>query len=141
MRLLSIVMGADTKDNRSTDTISMMEYGYSTYGTNTVINKNKYSGNIQINNAKKRNVKYYLNQDVKLVVKKGTKNVKYKIDKKIYNVKSPLKKNSKVGQLIITYDNKKYEYDLIVKENIEKASYLYTVKNNLKDIVTGNLGI
>ena len=141
MRLLSVIMGADTKDNRSTDTISMMEYGYSTYGTNTVINKNKYSGNIQINNAKKRNVKYYLNQDVKLVVKKGTKNVKYKIDKKIYNVKSPLKKNSKVGQLIITYDNKKYEYDLIVKENIEKASYLYTVKNNLKDIVTGNLGI
>ena len=40
MRLLSIVMGADTKDNRSTDTISMMEYGYSSYGTNTILNKN-----------------------------------------------------------------------------------------------------
>lgn len=53
MRLLSIVMGADTKDNRSTDTISMMEYGYSSYGTNTILNKNKYSGTIKINNAKK----------------------------------------------------------------------------------------
>ena len=82
MRLLSIVMGADTKDNRSTDTISMMEYGYSSYGTNTILNKNKYSGTIKINNAKKRKVKYYLNDDVKLVVKKGTKDVNYKIDKK-----------------------------------------------------------
>ena len=139
MRLLSIVMGADTKDNRSTDTISMMEYGYSSYGTNTILNKNKYSGTIKINNAKKRKVKYYLNDDVKLVVKKGTKDVNYKIDKKLYNVKAPLKKNSKVGKLIVTYENKKYEYDLIVRENVKKSTYLNTVKNNLKDVITGSL--
>ena len=139
MRLLSIVMGADTKDNRSTDTISMMEYGYSSYGTNTILNKNKYSGTIKINNAKKRKVKYYLNDDVKLVVKKGTKDVNYKIDKKLYNVKAPLKKNSKVGKLIVTYENKKYEYDLIVKEDVKKSTYLNTVKNNLKDVITGSL--
>ena len=139
MRLLSIVMGADTKDNRSTDTISMMEYGYSSYGTNTILNKNKYSGTIKINNAKKRKVKYYLNDDVKLVVKKGTKDVNYKIDKKLYNVKAPLKKNSKVGKLIVTYENKKYEYDLIVREDVKKSTYLNTVKNNLKDVITGSL--
>lgn len=139
MRLLSIVMGADTKDNRSTDTISMMEYGYSTYGTNTVLNKNKYSGTIKINNAKKREVKYYLGDDVKLVVKKGTKDVNYKIDKKLYNVKAPLKKNSKVGKLTVTYEDKKYEYDLIVKEEVKKSTYLNTIKNNLRDIITGNL--
>ena len=139
MRLLSIVMGADTKDNRSTDTISMMEYGYSSYGTNTILNKNKYSDTIKINNAKKRKVKYYLNDDVKLVVKKGIKDVNYKIDKKLYNVKAPLKKNSKVGKLIVTYENKKYEYDLIVRENVKKSTYLNTVKNNLKDVITGSL--
>lgn len=139
MRLLSIVMGADTKDNRSTDTISMMEYGYSSYGTNTILNKNKYSGTIKINNAKKRKVKYYLNDDVKLVVKKGIKDVNYKIDKKLYNVKAPLKKNSKVGKLIVTYENKKYEYDLIVRENIKKSTYLNIVENNLKDVITGSL--
>ena len=98
-----------------------------------------YSGTIKINNAKKRKVKYYLNDDVKLVVKKGTKDVNYKIDKKLYNVKAPLKKNSKVGKLIVTYENKKYEYDLIVREDVKKSTYLNTVKNNLKDVITGSL--
>ncbi len=139
MRLLSIVMGADTKDNRSTDTISMMEYGYSTYGTNTVLNKNKYSGTIKINNAMNREVKYYLSDDVKLVVKKGIKDVNYKLDKKLYNVKAPLKKDSKVGKLTVTYENKNYEYDLIVKEEVKKSTYLNTIKNNLRDVITGSL--
>ena len=32
MRLVSIVMGEETKENRNNDTISLMEYGYSQYG-------------------------------------------------------------------------------------------------------------
>ena len=39
----------------------------------------------------------------------------------------------------MTYENKKYEYDLIVKEDVKKSTYLNTVKNNLKDVITGSL--
>ena len=38
------------------------------------------------NKAKKRKLKHYLKDDVKLVVMNGTKDANYKIDKKLYNV-------------------------------------------------------
>ena len=39
----------------------------------------------------------------------------------------------------MTYENKKYEYDLIVREVVKKSTYLNTAKNNLKDVITGSL--
>ena len=68
---------------------------------------------------------------------KHTKNIDYKIDKKLYDLKAPIKKNTKVGVLKISYDNKEYSYDLIVKEDIKKASFLKTYFNLFKDIISG----
>ena len=63
--------------------------------------------------------------------------IDYKIDKKLYDLKAPIKKNTKVGVLKISYDNKEYSYDLIVKEDIKKASFLKTYFNLFKDIISG----
>ena len=62
MRLISIAMGEDTKENRNSDTISMMEYGFSQYGVSNIYNTEESMGEIIINNSKKKNIKYYLGQ-------------------------------------------------------------------------------
>ena len=137
MRLISIVMGEDSKDNRTNDTISMMEYGFNNYGSQTIINKNDYSKIMTINNAKDREVKYYLKDNVNMIVNKSDNNVNYKIKEYLYDVKAPLNKNTKVGELKITYDNNIYSYDLIVKEDIYKNSFINVFNNLLKDIIGG----
>lgn len=137
MRLLGIVMKEDTKEHRTEDTISLMEYGFSMYGSQTVINKDEFEETTYISNADNRNVKYYLKENVNLIVNKNTKNIDYKIDKKLYDLKAPIKKNTKVGVLKISYDNKEYSYDLIVKEDIKEASFLKTYFNLFKDIISG----
>ena len=137
MRLLSIVMGENNKDNRSSDTIAMMEYGFSMYGSKNILNKNEFEETMVVKNATNREVKYYLDKDVNLIVNKNDKNVKYTIDKKIYDVKAPLKKNSIVGELKLKYDNKIYKYNLIVKEDIKKASYMKVLSNILEDLISG----
>ena len=137
MRLISIVMGEDSKDNRTNDTISMMEYGFNNYGSQTIINKNDYSKIMTINNAKDRKVKYYLKDNVNMIVNKSDNNVNYKIKEYLYDVKAPLNKNTKVGELRITYDNNTYSYDLIVKEDIYKNSFINVFNNLLKDIIGG----
>jgi D-alanyl-D-alanine carboxypeptidase (penicillin-binding protein 5/6) len=96
MRLLGIVMKEDTKEHRTEDTISLMEYGFSMYGSQTVINKDEFEETTYISNADNRNVKYYLKDNVNLIVNKNTKNIDYKIDKKLYDLKAPIKKNTKV---------------------------------------------
>lgn len=138
MRLISVVMGSDTKDNRSSDTIGMLEYGYSMYGSNTVIKKDEFNGTLHIENAKVRDIKYYLDTDINLIVDKNVRDVNYKTDIELFKVKAPLKKNSKVGVLKLYYDNKTYSYDLVVHEDIEKASYFKVFSNLLKDIFSGD---
>ena len=130
-------MGEDSKDNRTNDTISMMEYGFNNYGSQTIINKNDYSKIMTINNAKDREVKYYLKDNVNMIVNKSDNNVNYKIKEYLYDVKAPLNKNTKVGELKITYDNNTYSYDLIVKEDIYKNSFINVFNNLLKDIIGG----
>ena len=137
MRLVSIVMGEDSKESRNTDTISMMEYGFSMYGSESIIKKDKFEESMIIDNAMNREVKYYLDKDVNIIVNKNVKDVKYDIEKELYDVKAPLKKNEKVGNLKLKYDGKTYNYDLIVKEDIKKNSYFKVFNNLLSDIISG----
>lgn len=139
MRLISVVMNSNNKDNRSSDTIGMMEYGYSMYGSETIFEKDKYTGKILVSNSEKREYNYYLDKDVKIIVDKNRKDVLYTTEVKLNNVKAPLSKDSIVGHLILDFDGKRYIYNLKVKEDIKKAGYFKIFKNHLKDIVTGNV--
>ena len=137
MRLISVVMKEDSKDNRSKDTVNMMEYGFSNYGSKTILNKDTYKKSTTIDNAKIRNVNYYLKDNVNIIVDKSKNNVKYKIDEELYNIKAPLEKNSVIGKVKLTYDNNTYEYDLIVKDTIKKSSYFDYIYNIFKDLISG----
>ena len=139
MRLISVVMKSNTKDNRSSDTIGMMEYGYSMYGSETILNKKDYSGVINIKGSENRNYKYYLENDIKIIVDKDRKDIKYTTEVKLNNVKAPIEKGSKVGKLILKYDNNTYTYDLVIHDEVKKATFLKIFFSNLKDIVTGHV--
>lgn len=138
MRLISVVMKSSSKDNRSTDTIGMMEYGYSMYGSEVIFKKSEYTGKINISGSENKEYNYYLDNDVKLIVDKNTRDVNYSTKIKLYKLKAPLKKGTKVGELIFEFEDKKYTYNLIINEEVKKASYFKVLINNLKDIVTGN---
>lgn len=137
MRLISVVLKEDTKDNRSSDTISMMEYGFSQYGVEKILDRNTFSKTITIDNAKQKEVKYYLDNDVNLIVKKGIKDIEYKIDENINSINAPIKKNSVIGNLKLTYDNNTYNYNLIVKEDVKKANLLDIYYMFFKDTLLG----
>ena len=92
MRLITVVMHAETKEDRNTDTINMMEYAYSMYNKKTLVSSANYLGNMFIDNAKSRKVKYYLEKDANVIVDKNTREVNYKYDIELDNIKAPLKK-------------------------------------------------
>lgn len=141
MRLISVVMKEPTKEDRSTETINMLEYGYSLYGAEILISKNKKLSDIYINNSTKRNYSVYLKDDVKYISKKGTDKVNYDYKIKLDKKKVPLKKGDKVGILKIKINNKNENYDLVIKENVKKSGYFKLLLNNLKDITSGTVSI
>ena len=141
MRLVSVVMGSDSKENRNEDTINMMEYGFSMYGVKNILKSNKPIGKIYVNNANPRKVNYYVSEDVNVLVNNDTKEIKYNIKKEFNNINPPLKKGDVIGKLYLHYNNKTYEYDLIIKEDLKKASFIRMLYNNFKDIISGKVNV
>ena len=137
MRLLSIVMGEENKDNRSEDTITLMEYGFSNYGIKKIYSKSDYKKTMFIDNASNRKVNYYLDSDINIIVNKNDKEVKYNIDEEIYNVKAPLKKGDCVGVIKLKYNGKTYKYNLVVKSDIKKTNYFKVFIDLFKDMISG----
>ena len=138
MRLLSIVMGEDTKDNRNNDTISMMEYGYSQYGISKIHNNGDMLGSIVIDNAKNKNVDYYIGSDVCIITTKESKNIDYKTDIKLFDLKAPLKKNSIIGKYELSYNSDKYVYDIVIHEDVIKSSIFDVFFMVIKNIFSGS---
>ena len=141
MRLITVVMNAKEKEDRNTDTINMMEYAFSRFYKNTIVKSDKSLGTIFIDNAKKREISYYLEEDVNLVLEKNIKDVKYKYDIHLDEVKAPLMKGDKIGYLSLYYNNSEIKYNLIVKDNVEEVSFFGRMENYLKDILNGNINV
>ncbi len=137
MRLVSIIMGSDTKDNRSSDTISMMEYGYSQYGVSNIYKKHDKLGSIVIDNAKNKNVDYFIGSDVSIVTTKGSKNIDYKTDIKLFDVSAPLDKGSIIGKLELSYGLDKYVYDVVILDDVVKSSIFDVFFMVIKNIFCG----
>ena len=95
MRLITVVMHANEKEDRNTDTINMMEYAYSMFYKDILLNKDKSLGEMFIDNSKERKIKYYLEEDANIVLGKDQDKVKYKYNIELNEVKAPLKKEIK----------------------------------------------
>lgn len=137
MRLISVVLNEKEKEDRSSETIALMEYGYSLYGSDIIISKDKKLGNVYISNSSKRTYPFYLKDDVKLITKKGNDKVDYKYEIKLDKKEAPLRKGEKVGTLIYKTEEGNKNYDLIIKEDIKKAGYFKLFYNNFKDLISG----
>ena len=100
----------------------------------------------ELNKIEKENLKqekeerqYYLENDIKIIVDKDRKDIKYTTEVKLNDVKAPIEKGSKVGGLILKYDNNTYTYDLVIHDEVKKATFLKIFFSNLKDVVTGHV--
>lgn len=141
MRLITVVMKAETKENRNTDTINMMEYAFSMYNKKTLVSSDNYLGKMFIDNAKQRTIKYYLEKDANIIVDKNIREVNYKYDIELDNVKAPLKKGDKIGVLKLHYNNEIINYNLIIKEDVKKSGFFTRMKNYFKDILSGKVNV
>lgn len=129
MRLIAIVMGAETRKERKEKSQKLLEYGIENFGTKEIISKDK-GININLKKAKNQDVKLVPKKDEYLIVKNGDKiSTKVLIDE---NLKLPLKKDKKVGILEV-YQNKKLKYklDLFANRDLKKANIFIRIYRTL----------
>lgn len=138
MRLISVVMGEPGQDERSKDTISLLNYGRSSYRLNTVIDSGKSLGTIDVDLGEKLSEEVVVKEGFTDLVKMNEEEKKYSYDLKLDAVKAPVKKGDKVGTLDV-YINDQLEktLDVTVLKDVKKCSLWTAFKRIFSIIVTG----
>ena len=140
MRLISVVMGEASIDNRSADTLAMLDYGFNMYNIDTVVSKDKELGNVSVNLGDKEKVSIISVNDITILnnSQKEKRNITYEMD--VNNISAPVKRVDIVGEIKV-YEDGRYLYseDITVVEDIEKANIFKIFLRNLRDIFSVNI--
>ena len=140
MRLIAIVLGEDSGKIRNQETMELLDYGFNLYKVDLIKSKDDKVGSTKINKSNKESIDVYPSEDITILGKKSDASLNYDIEVKLNDVKLPIKKDSVIGKIIVKNGNKNIkEVNAIVKENIEKMSFLQILGNTLKDLLTGEV--
>ena len=138
LRLISVVMGEPTSDERSSDTTNMLNYGFNTYEIYTVFTKDTSLGSKRVEFGKKDVVDLALVNDYVKLLKKNEEKPNYSFEVNVDKLKAPLKKGDVVGKAkVIDNGNVIDEVDITVLEDIPKANLWDFFNKNLKNITAG----
>ena len=138
MRLIAIVLGEDTAATRNKEAAELLDYGFNTKSLKVIKKKDKLIKKIKLEKSTKKEIKIYPKNDITILKDKNQNNEKYKTKIKLEKIKLPIQKNKVVGKIEV-YQNKTKikEENLIVKEEVEKLTYLKLLIENLKNIPKG----
>ena len=123
MRLISVILHADTEQKRQELTSKLLDYGFNTFRKLTPVRKGRKVENVTIPGGKKTITTAVTESDSQVVVKIGQEDdlkVKTKLNS---NIEAPIKKGDILGKKVIELDKKQVgEVNLIATEDIEKAN-------------------
>lgn len=138
LRLISVVMKSSSGDNRSKDTAALLTYGFNSYKNHIIYENNKELGEVKIEGGNKDKIKVYLKDNASVLLGVTESPKEYSFNIKVKTIKAPIKKDTIVGtaEIIDNEGNIIAEKDVIIKEDIKKASFLDYLKKNFK-IITG----
>lgn len=138
-RLISVVMGEETSEARSSDTVKMLNYGFNTYKINVIKKNDEVLGKVRVDGGKQDYAEIVLLKDATELLKNTEEVSDYQFKLKVNNIKVPVKPGDIVGSaLIIDSDgNIIDEVDVTVKNAIKKASILDYLLKNIKILGAG----
>ncbi len=134
LRLIGVVMGEETIEDRSQDTVKLLNYGFNMYKVNLIKKKGEIIGRIKVEGGKKDYEDIILMEDATELLKINDKSSNYRFELSTNKIKAPVKKEEVIGKIKIFNEQNKLvnEVGVTVKENVEKANILNFFVKNLK---------
>ena len=134
LRLISVVMGEESIEKRSSDTVKLLDYGFNTFKVNLIKNKSEILGKVNVQKGKKENVDVVLVNDLIELLNASDKPSNYKFKILVDKITAPVKKGDVIGKVKVLNDNDILisQVDITVNENVLKANLWDLFKRNLK---------
>ena len=143
-QIITVVLGCDTKKQRTSDSMKLIEYAFKNYTRVNLEEKIKTefekwkqinSERIYINKGEKTKLELKEIHKKQLPVKIGEENNIGIETNAIYEYDAPVIKNTKIGNIVVKYNSKVVEsIDIICSRNIEKKSIFSYFKELLSVI-------
>ena len=139
MRLVGVVMGVDTPDNRTSDTVKMLNYGFNTYKLSVIYEKNKVIDEVRVEKGKDESAEIILMNDATELLNINDAKKDYTVNIKVDKIKAPVKKGDKIGvaEIIDNDGNIVTTVGITVKKDIKKANLWDYFKRNLDNVLSG----
>lgn len=144
MRLISVVMGANTEPKRFIETRKLLDYGFNTFEMKQVVQAAAEVDAlkmVEVSKAVHTDVPVVTEKALTILVKKGTKDdqiVKTAVPADAAQLVAPKSKGDVLGKLTVTYNEQKYEVNLVAKDDVKKAGWfkLFTrsIRNFFKNL-------
>ena len=132
MRLIAVVMGTKNSNERFSQTVNLLDYGFSNFVNKKIVDKEIPVQKINIKKSKLNEIEIFAKDDFYAITSKdGESNLT--ITREINeNLKAPLKNLDEVGKIIISKNGKIIkEIPLIIKIDVDEITFI----DGLKKIV------
>lgn len=138
-RLISVVMGEETSESRSSDTVKLLNYGFNTYKINTIKTTDEILGKVRVEGGKSDYANIVLLENATELLKTTDKVEDYKFNLKVDKIKAPVNPGDIVGsaEIIDSEGNIIDEVDVTVDTKIKKANLLDYLLRNIKAVASG----
>ena len=139
LRLISVVMKSPSAEARSSDTSTLLSYGFNSFKNNIIYSKDKSLGKVSVEKGKIKEIDVYLKEDATEILSVTEKRADYTFNIKIDKIEAPVKAGTVVGttEIIDNNGNVIKEVEIIVKEDIEMAGFFDYLKQSFKFITSG----
>lgn len=129
MRLISVIIGAKDSQTRFNEASQLFNYGFANFENMLLVDANQELSCLPVSKGKVESASLYANESFSALLKKGEENpyaVQMQMPSKI---KAPLKAGQSAGKIVISKNGVIVkEIDMVSHENIEKMSYLDSLK-------------
>src|SRR5699024_9620804 len=137
MRVITVVMGAETTKERNAAISQMLDYAFNHFETKRLFDKGDTITNLQLLKAENKNIEIVASESISTIHPKGDSTDDITTDVEFdQNITVPLKQGEKVGTLYIKKDNEVLsESGLTVDQDIDKASYYTFFKRSMQKLL------
>lgn len=139
LRLISVVMKSPSAEERSSDTSTLLSYGFNSFKSNVIYSKEDSLGKLAVEKGKVKEVDVYLKEDATEILSVTEKPTNYTFNIKVDKIIAPVKSGTIIGtaEIIDNEGNIIDEVEVIVKEDIKKAGFFDYLKQSFRFITSG----
>ncbi|MCX7904582.1 MAG: D-alanyl-D-alanine carboxypeptidase [Caloramator sp.] len=133
IRFIAVVMGAPSAKERNEMAAKLLDTGFAKFESVIVVKKGDLVAEIKLPMAKPEKVRLIANEDLRILLEKGTK-INYETKIELFkDLKLPIKKGDAVGIIKAVEGEKVYaQAQVIVDQDIKKATYFDLLEKMFK---------